>query len=432
MGLNVKEIDKNQYEELVLKSDKPVVLDFYSTECPPCEALAPKFTDLAGKFGEHMKFFKIFRQENRELADELGVSSSPTLLFFNNGKEAGNRLNGGIRKKAILSEIEGLVSPGDFNKLNKKEIRKREVDIIIMGGGPAGLTAAIYAAQAKLKTLLIDQELPGGQVKITHLIANYPGTEKPVSGMELAYKMEVQAKGAGAEIIGAVDVTKIDLTGDVKKVIIDDELEISAPALVLAMGSEPRLLGIPGEKEYRGSGISYCATCDGKFYDGREIIVVGGGNSAIEESLFLTRFASKITIIHQFDHLQANKTAQEKAFANPKINIIWDSEPRKFELTPEKKVSVSVENIKTGEYSDHLTDGVFIFVGMAPNTANIKGNLNTNEWGYIPANEDMETNIPGVYAVGDVRDKKIRQVATAVSDGCIAAVIAEKYIAAQK
>lgn len=425
----VAEINAGQFEELVLGSAQPVILDFYSSECPPCDALAPKFQDLADRFGDDVKFYKIFRQENRELATELGVTSSPTLLFFKGGKEAAERLSGGIRKGQILEGLSRILPADLYGRLSQPRERKiREVELAILGGGPAGLTAAIYGAQAKLDTLVIDPALPGGQVKITHTISNYPGTEKPLAGWELAHRMETQARESGADILAAVDINEIDLTTQPYRIVVDNELEIRAPALVLAMGAEPRALGMPGEKELRGQGISYCATCDGKYYEQQDIMVIGGGNSAIEEALYLTRFASRITVVHQFDHLQANKTAQERALAHPAITFLWNNEPRSFEKQENGRIKVTLENIKTGLLTEHETAGVFVFVGMQPNTSAVKGELTRNQWGYILTNDDMETNYPGVFAAGDIRDKKIRQAVTAVSDGCIAAVMAEKYL----
>jgi thioredoxin reductase (NADPH) len=377
----------------------------------------------------------MFRQQNRELANELGVKGSPTLLFFDGGKEVGQRYSGEIRKVQVAEGVKNLVGEARYNEvIARKEKKRKEADIVILGGGPAGLTAGIYAGQAKMKTILIDQNLPGGQVKITHMMSNYPGTGGPISGMELMDKMDWQARDSGVEIIAAVDVTGLDLDtkGGIHTIYIDDDMEIKARSIVFAMGSEPRALGIPGEKELKGQGISYCATCDGKYYDDQEVIVIGGGNSAVEESVFLTKFASKVTVVHQFDHLQANKTAQEEAFANDKINFVWNNEPRKFEKTEDGKMKVEFEDVKTGERTSMVTDGVFIFIGYVPNTSVIKAEIDKDPWGYIRVNEDMETTIPGVYAVGDIRSKKWRQAATAVSDGCISAIVAEKYVEKQK
>lgn len=430
---NIVEITAADFEPLIRKTPGAAIIDFYSEDCAPCEALASKYEALAHLFGKDVRFYKIFRQKNRDLALELGVRSSPTLIFFKDGEEVGARLTGAIRKREIIEEIRSLLPHEKFEAISAKRTeQKREVDVAILGGGPAGLTAAIYAAQARLKVLVIDQDLTGGQVKTTHMISNYPGTGGAVSGWELSERMLRQAQDAGAEIMAAVDVTAVSLKTGRTTIRIDDELEVQAKAVVLAMGAEPRRLGIPGEQEFRGRGISYCATCDGKYYDDKEVVVIGGGNSAVEESLFLTKFAGKVTIVHQFDHLQANKQAQEEAFANPKINFMWESEPRAFEQLPDGRMKVVVENVKTGARTDIITDGVFIFVGMVPNLSSIHDPIEKNAWGYVVTDEDMETSIPGVFAVGDLRAKKYRQAAIAVGEGCIAAINCEKRIEAMR
>ncbi|MBW7859435.1 MAG: FAD-dependent oxidoreductase, partial [Leptonema sp. (in: Bacteria)] len=357
----ITEINATQYADLVVNTKGPVILDFYSDDCVPCESLASKYESLALLFGSKVKFLKIFRQQNRDLALSLGVKSSPTLIFYIDGKEVGNRLTGAIRKSAIVNQISSMLTQDEFNQLYSNRQSKRiDVDVAILGGGPAGLTAALYAAQAKLKVLVIDQDLTGGQVKITHLISNYPGTGGPVSGWELSEKMLRQAEEAGAEVLSAVDVTSVKLKEGNHIIQIDNEINVHSAVVILATGAEPRLLSIVGEKEYKGKGISYCATCDGKYYQDKEVIVIGGGNSAIEESLFLTKFASKVTIIHQFDHLQANKTAQEQAFANDKIQFIWNTEARSFELQENGQMKVTVENLTTNQKHDILTDGAFV------------------------------------------------------------------------
>jgi thioredoxin reductase (NADPH) len=435
MARFIQEIDASQYPALVAQAKGPVILDFYSEDCVPCEALASKFESLAELFGEEIRFYKIFRQKNRELATDLGVRSSPTLIFYRDGIEVGRRLTGAIRKKDIVEQIRQLIPESTFERLYaRRSSSTREVDVAILGGGPAGLTAALYAAQARLNVLVIDHDLTGGQVKTTHMISNYPGTGGPVSGWELSEKMLRQVQEAGADVISAVDVTMVKLKSGNSIIRLDDEIEVHARSVILATGAEPRSLNVPGEKEYRGKGISYCATCDGKYYDGKEVIVIGGGNSAVEESLFLTRFARKVTIVHQFDYLQANKKAQEEAFANDRIEFIWNSEPRRFDQLPDGRMKLTIENVKTGEMSELITDGVFVFVGMVPNLTGIESEvpLEKNPWGYIITDEDMETNIPGIYAVGDVRAKKYRQAAIAVGDVCIAAFAFEKRLEAMK
>ena len=297
----------------------------------------------------------------------------------------------------------------------------RQFDLIMIGSGPAGLAAAIYAARASLSTLVIDQSSAGGQVKTTHQVANYPGFVEPVSGYELAGNMRKQAERFGTKFELAAEITGIHLVGQEKWIKIDNDT-YTAKYIVIATGSSPRLLNVSGEQEYRGVGISYCATCDGEFYKDKDIIVVGGGNSAMEESLSLLQFVKSITVIHQFDTLQAEKITADKMRTHPKVNILWSHEPRKFDKK-DGKMLIQAENLKTKELIGLERDGVFIFVGMVPNASLFKDTtLQFSKQGYILTNEKMETNLDGVYAVGDIRVKKYRQITTAVSDGTIAAL----------
>jgi thioredoxin reductase (NADPH) len=424
MSEKIKYINKDEFEKEVL-SGGSVVVDFYSTECPPCEALASKFETLSEIYGNDIKFFKIHRQENRELAVSLGVSSSPTLLFFKEGQITGNRLTGGIKRSDIVKNFELLIKPERAEEIKDSiETRTTECDVLIIGGGPSGLAAAIFTAQAKLKTIVVDRDLPGGQVKITHLVSNYPGFSEPISGYMLMHQMSEQAKSAGAEFRLAVDITTIDLEN--KFIVVDGYETIKARKIIIATGSSPRALNVKGELEYRGQGISYCATCDAKFYEGKHVVVIGGGNSAIEESLFIAKFASKITIVHQFDKLQANKLAQEKVFAEPKIDFIFEHEPREFIKNGSSVNEVLVENLNTHELKTISCDGAFIFAGMIPNISEIKHYFDLDNWGYIKTDKEMKTNIEDVYAVGDVVSKSFRQITTAVSDGTIAAISISK------
>ena len=426
MSDKIKYISSKEFTDEVLRA-KNVVVDFYSTECPPCEALASKFDSLSEAYGEDIKFIKIHRQENRDLAVSLGVSSSPTLLFYKNGQLTGNRLTGGIKRSEIVMNFELLIKPERANQIKSRiETKLTECDILIIGGGPSGLAVAIYTAQAKLKTIVVDKDLPGGQVKITHLVSNYPGFSEPISGYMLMHHMSEQAKSAGAEFRSAVDITETDLEN--KFIIVDGYETIKARKIIIATGSSPRSLNVKGELEYRGQGISYCATCDAKFYEGKYVVVIGGGNSAIEESLFIAKFASKITIIHQFDKLQANKLAQEKAFAEPKIEFIFEHEPREFIKNGSTVNEVIVEDLNTHELKSISCDGVFIFAGMIPNISEIKHYFDLDNWGYIKTDKDMKTNLDDVYAVGDVVSKSFRQITTAVSDGTIAAISISKEL----
>ncbi len=421
----MKEIKSSEFEKEVLTSDK-IILDFFSTECPPCEALASKFEDLSKLYGNDIKFLKIFRQENRELAEKLGVKSSPSLLFYNKGEEVASRLTGGIKRSDIIRNLDSML-PADRVKEIKSSIRPSvsEFDVIILGAGPGGLTAGLYLCQSKINTVLIDIALPGGHVSTTHEVSNYPGFIEPQAGYMLSHNMSEQTKLCGTVYKVAVDITRVDL--DKKEVVIDEYETIRAKKIVIATGTTPNLTGAPGEKELKGKGISYCATCDAKYYNDKEVIVIGGGNSAVEESEYITRFASKLTIVHQFDKLTANKQAQDKVFRNPKINIIFDNEPRAF-IKEGNKIVTEIENVKTKMHQKLVSDGVFIFIGMKPNIGLFKDSLELDQWGYIKTDEDKRTSIPGVYAVGDVISKKYRQITTAVADGTIAAMAIAKEI----
>ena len=419
------EITSAEFEKEVLNGGK-VVLDFYSSECPPCEALAPKFESLAKLYGNDIKFLKIFRQKNRELADQLGVKSSPTLLFFDNGKEVGEVLTGGIKRKDIITNLNKLISSEKVATINEKiKPSITEYDVMILGAGPGGLTAGLYLCQAKINTVLIDIALPGGHVATTHEVSNYPGFIEPQAGYMLSHNMSEQTKLCGTAYKVAVDVTKVDL--EKREVILDEFETVKAKKIIIATGTSPNLMGIPGERELKGKGISYCATCDAKYYGDKEVVVIGGGNSAVEESDFISKFARKITLIHQFDALTANKTAQEKLLANPKISTMLEHEPRSFRRDGDKIIT-EVEDLKTKEIKTLVSDGVFIFIGMKPNVQLFKDKLTLDQWGYIKTDEDMRTSLPDIFAVGDVISKKYRQITTAVADGTIAAIAIAKEL----
>lgn len=298
----------------------------------------------------------------------------------------------------------------------------QKFDVIIIGAGPAGLAAAIYTSRTVLSTLVIDESSAGGQVKTTDQVSNYPGFTEPVAGYELAGNMRKQAERYGTRFKLAEDITALHLSDREKWVELDEGDKYTAKFVIIATGSSPRLLNIPGEKDYKGSGISYCATCDGEFYKDKNIFVIGGGNSAMEESLLLLQFAKSITVIHQFDKLQAEKITADKVIANPKVNIMWSHEPRAF-YKKENKMVVEAENLKTNKRVKLERDGIFIFVGLVPNITFLKNiPIHLTEHGYIVTSPQMETNIKGVYAAGDVRDKRYRQITTAVGDGTIAAL----------
>ncbi len=415
----MKEIITADFEKEVLQAGK-VVLDFYSNECPPCEALAPKFESLAALYGEDIKFLKVFRQQNRDLAERLGVYSSPTLIFFDRGHEVGIRLTGGIKRSEIMYNLNSML-PAEKAGALKSRIKPftTHYDVAIIGSGPGGLTAGLYLCQARVNAVLIDTGLPGGYVSLTHQISNYPGFIDPQPGYMLSHNMSEQTKKCGSVFKVAVDVTRVDLQK--KEIIIDEYETLQARKIIIATGTSPNYLNIPGEKEFKGKGLSYCATCDAKYYADKEVIVIGGGNSAVEEAEFITKFATRVTMVHQFEKFQANKQAQEKLLANPRVEVLFRHEPRSFERRGDKMV-VAVENLLDHTTRELVTDGIFIFVGMKPNIDLFGGKLELDQWGYLKTDEDMRTNLPDVYAVGDVRSKKYRQITTAIADGTIAAI----------
>ena len=297
-------------------------------------------------------------------------------------------------------------------------------DVVIVGGGPAGLTAGLYASRAKMKTILLERGLAGGQVASTGNIDNYPGVRN-ISGMELAQNMEEHAKSFGLEIV-VCDVKCVDKEGDRFKVTTSCG-EVYGKTAILTTGVKPRSLGIPGEKEFKGKGVSYCAICDGFFYRNKHVAVIGGGDSALEEGEYLTKFADKVTIIHRRQGLRAVKVLEERARKNPKVEFMLDTVVT--EIQGDQFVeSLKVKNVKTGEEKVMPIDGVFVYIGTIPNLMVCGMNVESDQMGYIITDDRMRTSVEGLFAAGDVRCKLLRQISTAVGDGATAAVSAEKYI----
>lgn len=304
-----------------------------------------------------------------------------------------------------------------------KRMKIMAYDVVIIGGGPAGLTAGIYTRRAMLNTVLIEKMGIGGQIIVTDLVENFPGFLE-ISGADLAMKFEEHARKFGLETKSMAEVSGIEDKGQTKTVK-TTEGDLEAKAVIIATGTTPRKLGAKGELGFIGKGVSYCATCDGFFFRDKVVVVVGGGDSAITEAIFLTKMAKKVYVVHRRDKLRAEKINQEHAFANPKISFVWDSVVE--EIAGKNVVEkVIVRNVKTNATLELKTDGVFIYVGLIPNTA--FANVKKDEWGFIIANDKMETSVRGIFAAGDCRVTPLRQIATAVGDGAIAAVSAERYI----
>ena len=300
-------------------------------------------------------------------------------------------------------------------------------DVVIVGAGPAGLTAGIYCSRGRLKTAVLERNMAGGQIALTDLVENYPGFPEGISGFDLSQKMKEQAEKFGAEMREIESVSELRTDADGHHVIVTDREEIRARAVILAPGVEGRRSGIPGEAEFIGRGVSWCATCDGALYRGRTVAVIGGGDSAVEEGMFLTKFADKVYIVHRRDQLRAAPIAQERAFANDKVEFVWDSVPKRID-GDEMVEALEVENVKTGEGRALPVNGVFIYIGQIPNTTWLKGTVALDDWGYIVTDGLLRTELPGVFACGDARANPLKQIAMAIGEGALAAVQAERYL----
>lgn len=298
-------------------------------------------------------------------------------------------------------------------------------DVVIIGAGPAGMTAAVYTSRANLSTLMIERGIPGGQMANTEEIENYPGFDH-ILGPDLSTKMFEHAKKFGAEY--AYGDVKGIVDGEEYKTITAGSKEYKARAVILTTGAEYKKMGIPGESELGGRGVSYCAVCDGAFFKQKELIVVGGGDSAVEEGVYLTRFADKVTIVHRRDELRAQKILQDRAFANDKVDFIWSHTVKEIKGENGKVSGVTLVSTKDGTETEKAIDGVFIYIGMLPLTKPFENLGILNDDGYVVTNDKMETSVPGIYAAGDLRDKTLRQVVTATGDGSIAAQSAQHYI----
>ncbi|MEL4105726.1 FAD-dependent oxidoreductase [Oscillospiraceae bacterium WX1] len=422
MSTNISYLNSALFDEVVLKSDIPVIVDFFSDECPPCDVLAPIYEKLAEKYDGHIKFVKIFRQENRELAASLHVTGSPTVLFFKDGAEVGTRLSGYLSKAQVRLAIENVL--GDV--LPQTAMRRVDCQLLILGAGPAGLSAAIYAARAKVQTVVLDVSVPGGQAASTYHIENYPGTAGAVCGKALTENMRRQAEQFGAVVDDLKEIFEVRLTEKIK-VVRTEDTEYFAGAVIIASGAAPRALPAENAESFVGKGVHYCATCDGSMYQDRKIVVVGGGDSAVEEALYLTKFASHVTLIHR-SQFRAAKSLLDKLTSHDKIDVILDTKIRKVVGKDYALTHVVLENVKTGAVTELPTEGAFVYIGSEPATQLYRGQLATDDAGYIIAGEDTKTTVPGVFAAGDIRTKLIRQVVTAAADGAVSGIMAERYL----
>lgn len=417
-----KQIMMNKFYDSIHEGGKPAVIMFRSKKCPPCDVFEPVFEKYKMGFGKSINFIKVDISDKPIIAGVLKIRSMPTLVFMKNGEEACSRLSGYIEAPAFKEKIENVLG-GTCPKMGRARVHS---DVIILGAGPAGLSAAIYTARSKLYTIVIDRALPGGQVATSYTIENYPGTGGVIEGPVLMEKMVSQAESFGAEIVELKEITKVNLKEKVKHIETDDT-DYYAKSVIITTGAQPRHLPVDLEEEYRGRGLHYCATCDGALYQDAEIIVVGGGESAVEEAVNLSKFASKVTVMARRGKFTATKAVQDELFENPKIDVMFNTEITSVsgDMFLDK---VMIKNNVTGKTAEMPIEGVFIFIGMVPRTELLKDVIQTDEYGYILTDENMATSIPGVYAAGDVRKKPVKQIANAVGDGAVAAIFAEKYI----
>ena len=314
----------------------------------------------------------------------------------------------------------------NLSALGSTPAAEETYDVVIIGGGPAGLTAGIYAGRAQLKTVIVEKGLPGGQIAQTDEVENYPGFPEGISGPELASRMVRQAEKFGARIV-MDEVLGLE-KAEGGYLVRGYERNYRARAVIVATGANPRRLGVPGEDKLCGRGVSTCATCDGFFYRDKEVVVVGGGDAAVEEGIFLTKFARKVTLVHRRDELRANKVAQKRAFQNPKMHFLFSHVVTEI-LGEDQVTGVRLKNLKTGEEYVYPTDGVFVFIGHEPNTAFLKGVVELRPDGYIAVRDEVFTSEPGIFAAGDVADPIYRQLTTSVGAGTRAAMMAERYLA---
>ena len=405
--------------EQALQDNELVLMDFWAPWCPDCVRITEAYDQIAQEFEGRMVVGKVNIDDEKELFKEQGGKRIPTLILYQNGKALGNIVE--PPSKAVIDDFISQVMP---RKEEPKAVSEHEM--VIIGGGPAGYTAALYAARAGIETVLLEKLSAGGQMALTHQIDNYPGFEEGVDGFTLAYKMQQQAERFGAKTVNA-EVLRLDLKAE-PKVIETSEGVFHAKTVVLAMGANPRELGVPEEKDMLGRGVGYCAACDGMFYRGKTVVVVGGGNSAAADALLLSRIVEKVIIVHRRDELRATKIYHKPLMNAENVEFRWNSVVTEL-VHGDVLQGIRIKNVQTGEESEVACSGLFVSVGRKPASELLNGQLELDAYGYVPADESTRTSIPGVYVVGDLRAKPMRQIVTAVADGATAVHVAEEYLA---
>ena len=413
MNINAKKLME------MIESKKTFLVDFWAPWCPHCRKINPAYEQIAEQYAGVLEVVKVNMDENDKLWSELQVELIPTLRLYVDGKPVASTV--APESKAAIDEFLSGILPE-----HEEEDDAHVYDMLIIGGGPGGYTAALYAARAGLDTLVIEKLSAGGQMALTHQIDNYPGFVDGIGGWELADQMQRQAERFGAKTQNA-EVRSVDLKDNPKKVE-TSEGTFYGKTIVLATGANPRELGVSNEKELVGRGVAYCAACDGMFYKGKTVVVVGGGNTAAADALLLSRVAEKVIIVHRRDTLRATKIYHEPLMRAENVEFRWNSVVMEL-LHEDKLIGVRLKDVQTGEETVLAADGVFVSVGRKPATELVADQVELDKGGYIVAGENTATNIPGVYAVGDVRTKLLRQVVTAVADGAMAVHMAEEFLA---
>ena len=403
------------------QAKQPVMVEFSAPWCVYCRRLAPALESVAEEYRDTLVFGAVNIDDNPELAQSEKIEVVPTLLIYQNGQVLGSIVAPESRAQ-LVDFIEDTLQ----HREQEANITEHIYDMIVVGGGPGGYTAALYAARAGLDTVILEKLSAGGQMALTEQIDNYPGFEDGIDGFSLGEKMKRGTERFGVETKLA-EVLSLDLSGTVKKAE-TSEGPLLARTIVLATGAGPRELGIEGEQELIGKGVNYCAACDGMFYKNKTVVIAGGGNTAAADALILSRICKKVIVVHRRDTLRATKIYHEPLMKAENVEFRWDSEIIEL-LHDEKVIGIRLRNVKTGEETTLACDGVFVSIGRKPSSELVKDQVEVDPAGYIIADESTRTNIPGVFAVGDVRTKALRQVVTAVADGATAVHYAEEYLA---
>ena len=403
------------------QAKQPVMVEFSAPWCVYCRRLAPALESVAEEYRDTLVFGAVNIDDDPELAQSEKIEVVPTLLIYQNGQVLGSIVAPESRAQLVAFIEETLQ-----HREQEANITEHIYDMIVVGGGPGGYTAALYAARAGLDTVILEKLSAGGQMALTEQIDNYPGFEDGIDGFSLGEKMKRGTERFGVETKLA-EVLSLDLSGTVKKAE-TSEGPLFARIIVLATGAGPRELGIEGEQELIGKGVNYCAACDGMFYKNKTVVIAGGGNTAAADALILSRICKKVIVVHRRDTLRATKIYHEPLMKAENVEFRWDSEIIEL-LHDEKVIGIRLRNVKTGDETTLTCDGVFVSIGRKPSSELVKEQVEVDPAGYIIADESTRTNIPGVFAVGDVRTKALRQVVTAVADGATAVHYAEEYLA---